>query len=400
MADGARTVRAEPAAAEARDARYREARWVTLVGSAVDLALGVAKIVFGVVAHSAALVADGVHSLSDLLTDVMVLVAARHASRAADEDHPYGHGRIETLMTVALGGALILVAAGIALDAVRRMFEPERLLHPGWAALAVATVSIFAKEAIYHYTMRAARRLRSNLLRANAWHSRSDAISSVVVVIGVGGAMAGLDYLDAVAAVGVAAMVAKIGWDLAWHSVRELVDTGLEPERVQALRAAIRGAAGVRDLHLLRTRRMGADTLVDVHIQVDPRVSVSEGHQVGEEVRRRLMDEFEDVSDVMVHIDPENDEEGNPYAGLPLRDELEPALRRRWSGHPLADAIERIDLHYVGGRVHVEVHLPAAVLDGERSRRDIVAPLVEAARGLEGVAGVRACFCTRENAPE
>ena len=189
------------------DPRYAEVRKVTLIGSVVDLLLGVSKIIIGYAAYSQALIADGIHSLSDLATDFMVIFASKHASRDADEEHPYGHGRIETVMTVVLGAALILVGIGIAYDAVNRLFVPETIVIPTMMAVVVAIISIVSKEIIYHYTMRSARRLRSNLLRANAWHSRSDAISSVIVLIGLIGAMAGLFYLDAVAAVAVAFMI-------------------------------------------------------------------------------------------------------------------------------------------------------------------------------------------------
>lgn len=258
-----------------QDARYREIRRVTLIGSVIDLVLGVVKIVVGWLAHSQALVADGIHSLSDLATDFMVLYAAKHASKDADEEHPYGHGRIETVATVALGVALVAVAFGLAWDAVGRLFHPDELLEPGGLALAVAAVSVVAKEWIYHYTLRCARRLRSDMLRANAWHSRSDAISSIVVVIGVAGAMFGYPYLDAVAAIVVAVMIAKIGFDLVRSSTMELIDTALEPEQIEAIRKEIFSVPGVRAVHMLRTRKSGGDALVDVHIQVDPRISVS-----------------------------------------------------------------------------------------------------------------------------
>ena len=164
---------------------------MTLIGAVVDLSLGVVKFVVGRLAGSQPLVADGIHSLSDLATDFMVLFAAKHAHREADAEHPYGHGRIETVATVALGASLIIVAIGISFDAVRRMLNPELLMHPGVLALVVAMISVASKEAIYQYTARIARRLRSSMLQANAWHSRSDAISSIVVVIGIAGAVAG-----------------------------------------------------------------------------------------------------------------------------------------------------------------------------------------------------------------
>ncbi len=351
-----------PEATTDGDSRYRDIRRVTLVGSAVDLTLGVLKLVFGYGANSQALIADGIHSLSDLATDFMVLFAAKHGCRDADETHPYGHGRFETVATVALGIALIVVAVGIAWDAIERLFKPEELLQPGIWALVIAGVSVFSKEWIYHYTMRVAKRLKSSMLIANAWHSRSDAISSIVVVIGVAGTMAGLEYLDAIAAVLVGAMVAKIGLDLAWQSVHELVDTALDPERVELIRREILGVGGVRELHMLRTRMMGGDALVDVHVIVDPKLSVSEGHYIGEKVRQHLIDEVEEVNDVMVHVDPENDEKMKPSLGLPSRNWVRTQLEQRWNELPIAKKIERISLHYLDGKLDIELCLPAAAL--------------------------------------
>lgn len=341
------------------DTRYREIRRVTLVGSAVDLILGVVKLIVGWLAHSQALMADGFHSLSDLATDLLVLVAAKHAHRAADADHPYGHGRIETAATVGLGVALIAVGIGIVWDAVYRLFHPELLLRPEVWALVVAGLSVLAKEAIYRYTMRYARRLRSNLLQANAWHSRSDALSSVAVMVGVSGSLAGLNYVDAIAAIVVAVMIAHIGWRLGWSSVRELVDTGLDPEQLADVKRTIMSVDGVETLHMLRTRRMGGKTLVDVHIILsEPHVSVSEGHQISETVRSRLIKSDDDIIDVTVHIDPEDDEIAAPNRDLPLRKELLERLNRRWEGVNGSKHIKDVTLHYLNGKVQIELHLP------------------------------------------
>ncbi len=361
-------------------ARYNEVRKVTIIGSVLDFVLGVAKILVGWFAQSQALIADGVHSLSDLGTDFIVLYAASHSHKAADEDHPYGHGRIETLATVGLGLALVVVATGIAFDAVERMNAPALLLEPGMIALAVAVVSVFSKEGIYRYTVRAARRLRSDMLRANAWHSRSDAISSIVVVIGVAGAMAGYPYLDAVAAIVVAVMIAKIGFDLVRSSTMELIDTALEPEQIEAIRNEIFSVPGVRAVHMLRTRKSGGDALIDVHIQVDPRISVSEGHQIGEAVRQRLMERIEEVNDVTVHIDPEDDEAGSPSMDLPLREEVLNHLRQRWQAIT-GDGVDLNDvtLHYLNGRLHVELVLPLSVLEGAADVGELVRQIKEAA---------------------
>lgn len=372
--------------------RYAAARRVTLVGAVVNLLLATAKVFFGVIGHSQSLIADGIHSLSDLVSDGMVLVAAKHGSRDADESHPYGHGRIETVVTVALGVLLFLAAGGIMVDAVVRLFRPERLLHPGILALSVAAISVFPKEALYHYTQRVAKRLRSNLLRANAWHHRSDAISSVVVMIGVGGTMAGLPYLDAIAAVGVALMIAKVGWDLAWHSLRELVDTALDADRVQAIRRSILSVDGVRALHSLRTRRMGQDALADVHILVDPKLSVSEGHHVSETVRSRLINEIEEIQDVLVHIDPEDDEETAPSIDLPARHEVIARLKEHWRHLPAVDQIERITLHYLDGALAVEVILPLSVTRDLEDAQELSRALAAPVRQLPEVESVRVLY--------
>jgi cation diffusion facilitator family transporter len=373
------------------DARYRQVRNVTLAGSVIDLLLGVGKIVVGYGAHSQALVADGIHSLSDLATDFLVIFASKHAHRKADATHPYGHGRIETLTTIALGITLLAVAIGIAWDAGRRLFEPELLLKPGPMALVAAAVSILAKEAIYHYTMHAARRLRSGMLRANAWHSRSDAISSIVVLVGVAGTMAGLPYLDAIAAIGVALMIAKIAWDLSWKSARELIDTALDAEDVAAIRSKIVSVHGVRELHMLRTRRSGSDALVDVHLLVDPTLSVSEGHQIGEKVRQTLIDDIEDVADVTVHIDPEDDETSSPCDKLPLRDEILGRLEERWASEGVQD-IRDVTLHYLDGKIHVDVVLPLAIAPSPEEGRRIADRLKRIASGLKEVGEVRVYY--------
>lgn len=344
--------------AMARDARYRETARVTIVGAVLDLILGIAKLVAGYFAYSQALIADGIHSLSDLATDGMVLYAARHSNAGPDEEHPYGHGRFETIATVGLAVALILVASGIAYGAGKRLFEPELLPHPGVWALLVAILSIASKEWVYHYTMRVAKRQRSDMLRANAWHSRTDAFSSVIVLIGVVGTMAGFSYLDALAAIGVALIIAHIGWSLGWNALKELVDTAVDQNRVEDLRKCIIGVGGVRGLHLLRTRHAGGQVLVDVHVVIDADISISEGHHISEMVRGRLLKEFDDVTDVTVHIDPEDDEYETETLGLPLRGELLDRIHGHLEGIDELVRVERFTLHYLAGKVSVEALIP------------------------------------------
>lgn len=355
---------AKAAAIVSTNERYALTRQVTLVGAALDSFLAAAKIIGGVLAHSQALIADGIHSLSDLITDGFVMFAAKHAHTKPDAEHPYGHERIETVATVALGAMLIFISIGIALDSLWRLFNPEALIIPAWWAITIAAASVILKEGIYHYTIHAAQRVRSPLLAANAWHSRSDAASSVVVIIGVGGALLGLNYLDALAAVVVASMIGRVGYRLAQKGVAELIDTALEPERVAAIRNALLEVDGVRDLHMLRTRRMGPKSLVDVHVLLqNPRLSVSEGHHVSEAARARLMSKFHDIDDVTIHIDPEDDEKASVGTYLGLRTEIETRLWAAWADVPEAGSIRRITLHYLDGHIEVEVELPLSLAE-------------------------------------
>jgi len=374
--------------------RYRETVRVTLIGAVLDLVLGVVKIVVGVTAYSQALIADGVHSLSDLMTDGLVLYAAKHASREADAEHPYGHARIETVATVVLGVALIVVAIGISADAVQRLFAPDSLLMPGKWALVIAVISIVSKEAIYHYTMFVANKLRSNMLRANAWHSRSDAISSVIVVIGIVGSMLGLTYLDAIAAVGVALMVAKIGWDLVWHSMRELMDTGLEGDRISEIQNTINAIDGVQTLHMLRSRMMGADALIDVHIQVADDLSVSEGHYISATVSKCLIRDFEEIREVMVHIDPEDDENVQPSSSLLSRSEILSKLNTSWSDIAAHRSVERTVLHYLNGQLSIDLYLPLSLLQnlGNNAASDLAAKFNQALESEDNIRIVRLYF--------
>ncbi len=338
--------------------RKQETNRITLWGVAVNLVLAVIKIAGGLIGQSQALLADGIHSLSDLASDAMVLLAVKHAGEDADEDHPYGHARYETLATVALGILLIAVAVGIAYDAILRLEHPDEIAVPALFTLIIAAISIISNEGLYHATRAVAQKVRSPLLEANAWHHRSDAVSSIVVLIGIGATYIGYPVLDSVAAILVALMIAKIGLDLSRQSIQELVDTALEPEMVEHIKQTILDIDDVRQLHMLRTRRMGHNALVDVHIQVPPKLSVSEGHHITETVETRLKDKFEDINDVTVHIDPEDDETSASCKHLPLRSELLLTLSNEWVKHDVFKNIDDVTLHYLDGRVHVEACLP------------------------------------------
>ena len=360
--------------------RYTASLRVTLVNVTSNLLLTVAQVIVGFIGHSQALIADGLHTLSDMMADLLVLAALKHGRRGADEDHPYGHERIETAVTLLLGFILCAVGAGIAIRAAMKLLAAATFVTPSALTLWVAVFTLFAKEAMYRYTMRTANRFNSNMLRASAWHHRSDALSSLIVAVGIGGSLIGFVYLDAAAAIVVAIMIVKVGVELAWHSMRELVDTGLAPEDLDPIRKTILSVSGVEALHLLRTRRVGGQALADVHIIVDDHLSVSEGHQISEIVRGRLIKEIAPLADVMVHIDIEEDVEGPSCAGLPLRDELQKRLDNHFRDIPEARMIEHMTLHYLNGRIDIELLLPQDAISPSATARQLAEQFAAAVR--------------------
>ncbi len=341
--------------------RYGAAKRITLIGAAINLLLAGLKVFVGLAFHSHALVADGVHSFSDLLTDVLVLFASKFGFKGADSDHPYGHARIETLATVALAIIIIFVGCAIAYESIK-VFYAGDLRIPGWPALGAALISIFANEGLYHWTSSVGRKIQSSILMANAWHHRSDAASSVVVLVGVFAALLGWPGIDALAAIVVGGFILKMGVGLAWSGLCELVDTGVEPDVLEGIKLRIQAVNGVQALHQLRTRAMGGAIFLDVHILVSPRLSVSEGHHIGLGVEQTLM-AMSDITDVTVHVDPEDDELNLPCLSLPARETLLPQLTQVWEGLPGAKNLQNITLHYLASHIAIELYLPLEVLD-------------------------------------
>lgn len=335
--------------------RNRQTKVVAIVGTVVNLVLAVVKISFGYIGHSQALVVDGVHSLSDLLSDLLVLVASHHANQGPDAEHPYGHGRFETAATLALGILLGLVGIGIGWDSVERLLLNEEAAIPTQLALYAAIFSILANEGLYWYSIIIARKLKSKMLEANAWHHRSDAVSSIVVVVGIVGTQFGIQNLDTIAAVIVSLMIIKIGWSLGWGALEELVDKSLDEDEVAKVSQLIDNVDGVHSLHMLRTRKSGHLSAADVHVLVDPGLSVSEGHMVAVAVEDKLKRNIDHLSDITVHIDPENDEEAPPCKGLPLRSEVITYLTEKWSGIGCFSEETELSLHYLSGKINIDV---------------------------------------------
>lgn len=342
----------EPVNAE-RFAAAQKSTWVSIL---VNLLLTLLQLVVGYFGRSQALVADGLHSLSDLLSDFLVLFANRQGNRHADAEHPYGHARIETAATLLLGSSLTALGIALLIAAGMRLQDPQNLqtVHP--ATFWIALLTLIAKEGLFRYLIAVAKRLRSQLLAANAWHSRSDAASSLVVLAGIGGNLLGFAFLDSVAAAVVGVMIAHMGGKLALQALAELIDTGLDAEAVGEIRQTLLDTHGVRGLHELRTRKMADHALVDAHIMVDPKISVSEGHYIAESARQAVLSKHH-VMDVLVHIDPEDDMQTRSNAHLPDRRHLLAHLTERLGNPDLAN--DHVVLHYLDGMVEAEIYLPA-----------------------------------------
>ncbi len=336
--------------------RYAAARKSTWVSIFINLLLTLLQVVAGYFGRSTSLMADGLHSLSDLLADIMVLFANRHGNVQADAEHPYGHARIETAATLILGVALAALGVGLLIAAGMRLQNPGAVqqVHP--FTFWIALIALAAKEGMVRYMLAVATRVRSQMLIANAWHARSDAASSLVVMVGIGGNLLGATFLDLIAAAVVGMLIAHMGGKFALGALAELIDTGLSDEEVAAIRQSLLTTPGVRGLHELRTRKMADRALVDAHIIVDSKISVSEGHYIAERARQAVLRNHE-VLDVMVHIDPEDDLLIKPNTLLPGREELLKHMESRLGG-VLPEGYRAV-LHYLDGRVEVELFLEA-----------------------------------------
>jgi cation diffusion facilitator family transporter len=286
------------------DENYRLGIRVTVVGALANLALSAIKLLAGIFGNSAAMISDALHSLSDLATDAVVLFSLRVAAIPKDENHPYGHGKVENFAAVGIGVMLIGVAIFMFFSGIDALID-GRETHPNSLALAAAAISIAVKEWLYHYTAKAGRKSGQLSLVANAWHHRTDALSSIAAMIGVGGAMAGAPFLDQIAAVVVAIFIVQAGAKIAWEGFGDLIDRALEPEAVKAIEKVICDTPGVVGFHQLRTRRVGSNIHVDVHIQLPADQTVAESHRIAGIVKSNILASHRSVLEVLVHVEPD-----------------------------------------------------------------------------------------------
>lgn len=292
---------------EERQAATQRSTWTSVV---VNIVLTTVQLIVGVFSHSQALIADGIHSLSDLLSDFVVLLASHHSKKEADHDHPYGHQRYETAASLVLGGLLLAVGIGMLISAFHKLENPEAIPAVHSIALWVAVTALIAKEALFRYMLKLAQKVKSSMLIANAWHARSDAASSLVVAIGIIGNLAGYPLLDPVAALIVGFMVSKMGWEFGWEALHDLMDRAADDEEVEAIRATLRDTPGVLGVHDVHTRKMGDMITVDAHLEVDAQITVEAGHEIAVLARQRVMQRHR-VLNLMTHLDPWHRHDGD-----------------------------------------------------------------------------------------
>lgn len=292
------------------DCRKREIYRVTFVGLVVNLVLSLLKLAAGVVGRSGAMVADAVHSFSDLATDIVVIAFARISAKPRDTDHDYGHGKYETLATIIISIALGVVGTGILVNSIRgirTVIDGGLLPRPGAVALVAAVVSILVKEILYRYTVRVGRRIDSPSVVANAWHHRSDALSSLGTLLGIGCAFFLGDkwrIADPIAALIVSVFIFKIAFDLIRTGLGELLEQSLPEEVEKEILGIVAANPRVREPHNLRTRRIGAAIAIEVHVRMDGKMTVEESHELTVEIERRLRERFGEGTMIAIHVEP------------------------------------------------------------------------------------------------
>ncbi len=291
--------------------RQKEIVKVTVIGTIVNAVLIVMKFAAGIFGNSAAMVADGVHSLSDFLTDFVVIVMLKISSKPSDEDHDFGHGKYETLATTIIGLLLILVGGGILWSGVTKIFgfyfNDESLASPGWLAFGAAVASILLKEGIFQYTIKKSKNLNSEALVANAWHHRSDALSSIGTAIGIGAAcILGNKWaiLDPLAAVIVSFFIFKVALQLIRSSVDQLLESSLPKEIEDRIENTVNSYPGVTEMHDLRTRQVGVNYAITMHVRMDGNITLYEAHEKADQIEKDLKEKFGHQTIITIHVEP------------------------------------------------------------------------------------------------
>ena len=348
------------------------AKRVTIVGAIVNILLAVLKAFVGVLSSSASLIADAIHSISDLVSDMVVYVAILFGTREADENHQYGHRRYATLASFVVG--LMIIAAGIGLgyEMINRIQDSESWKTPGQMALAAAAASIVVKELLYHYTIRAGNKHNHSLLQANAVHHRTDALSSLVVLVGLLASEFGFTVGDLAAALVVSFMLTRVGLKIVYEALLEVSEAGVDPETFALMEKTIRETEGVLDMHLLRTKTIGGEIFAESHAQVNPYISVTQGHEIAHRIVERVEAVVPALKELTVHIDPEDDEHDAPE--LPNCSDLEIKIREIWGSHYDSEELQAVTLHILHSGVEVVLRVSPSVSENkfENVKNDVM----------------------------
>lgn len=337
--------------------KKNEGVWVTLIGSAINVVLIAVKLLAGIIGHSTAMIADSVHSLSDLLNDGVVIFSYQIGRIPKDEGHPYGHGRAETIGATIISIAIIFVGLGMLYEVWEILVEGKNKT-PSLITVFVAAISIATKESLYHYTKSIGEKLHSPIIVANAWDQRSDAFSSCAVFFGVLMAMNGYPIMDTLAAGVVGLMIVRVGYTILKNNISDLMDSSLDEEQIRKIENTIRTSPGVIELHDLRTRKIGGHILIDVHILVNSGITVTEGHNIAETVRRDLVKSMDNVQDALVHVDPEDDS-GLDRIYKITRQELKRQSDRIIAATEGLTNSGKMSVHYLNGKNIIEVFVRA-----------------------------------------
>ncbi|MZH14082.1 MAG: cation transporter [Nitrospinae bacterium] len=353
------------------------------IGAVTNLFLSLIKLIGGYFGNSMALVADGIHSLSDLITDAVVYFSHGVGQLPPDRNHPYGHGRAETIGTTVVGLLIIFTGLGVAYESWETIFQTIEKV-PGALAAGIAFLSIIINEGLYQYTLKIGKSTNSPSLIANAWHHRTDAISSIAALVGILGAWNGFFILDPLAGGLVGLMVCKVGFDFSSKGFRDLMDTGLNEENMEMIFKILNEIPEVLQFHDLRSRTIGGEVLIDVHILVNPEMTVTEGHQVAEEVRRKIIKDFNNVQDVLVHVDGEHDAEFDNLYNV-TRKEITEII------NPIIESLDGVRpdpefrIHHGNGRITVDLFLQ---MSGDREMKEAEKLMGEVKSRLEATSKI------------
>ena len=335
--------------------RYSAIKRVTIVNALGNLILAIIKLLIGWMGNSQALIADGIHSLSDLLGDGLVYSAAYIGNQEPDGEHPYGHKRVETLGAIMIAFMLILVGFFLVVEPIWQLLHHTPLRKVSVSVLITAILSVFINEGLFRYGAFYGKQWNSKLLVTNAWHNRSDALVSVVVVISTILSLLHFNHFDIIGTIVIGGVIIFSGVQMTFECVMELIDTGVDKETIQEIKQIVLKIPGILTVHELRSRTHSGAIFLDLHVQVPHQMSVSEGHQIAELVHNHLLHSKYNITDVTVHIDPEDDEFEHLNLKLPHRDKISQDIEHACKDLASYTAITKLLLHFYQGSVTIDL---------------------------------------------